>query len=118
MNKLSNVRVLVVEDDAAIAMLIEDMLDELGYEIGASVARLAKAFEVLDSLDFDVAILDVNVDGEPVFPLARRLSEQGKPIVFSTGYGRAGLPAEFANYPVLAKPFSMSELQRVLETVA
>lgn len=117
MNKPSHSRVLVVEDDSAVAMLIEDMLEELGYQIAASAPRLANAFEIIDTLDFDVAILDVNVDGEPVFPLAQRLSEQGKPIVFSTGYGRAGLPAEFAACPVLAKPFSMSDLQRTLQVL-
>ncbi len=79
--------------------------------------RFAKAFEIIDSLDFDLAVLDVNVDGEPVFPLAQRLREQGKQIMFSTGYGRAGLLVEFAGCPVLAKPFSMSDLQRGLETV-
>lgn len=106
--------ILLVEDESTVAMLIEDMLWELGYRTVVSVARLAEAFETLDSTDFDVAILDVNVHGESVFPLARRLSEQGKPIVFSSGYGQSGLPAEFDDCVMLAKPFSVEDLQRAL----
>lgn len=106
--------ILLVEDESTVAMLIEDMLWELGYRTVVSVARLAHAFETLDSTDFDVAILDVNVHGEPVFPLAQRLSEQGKPIVFSSGYGQSGLPAEFHDCVMLAKPFSVEDLQRAL----
>lgn len=117
MNERPGLRVLVVEDDAVISMLIEDMLDELGHVIDASVARLATAFELLDSLHFDVAILDINIHGEPVFPLAQRLSTLGKPMIFSTGYGQAGLPAEFEKCPVLAKPYSLADLKRVLEAL-
>lgn len=106
--------ILLVEDESTVAMLIEDMLWELGYRTVVSVARLAQAFETLDSTDFDVAILDVNVHGESVFPFAQRLSEQGKPIVFSSGYGQSGLPAEFDGCVMLAKPFSVEDLQRAL----
>lgn len=115
MSKLVGSSVLVVEDDSAVAMLIEDMLEELGCRVVASVPRLAKAFDLVETLDFDVAILDVNVAGEPVFPLASRLQALGKPIVFSTGYGRAGLPADFSRHAVLAKPFSIGELRQALE---
>lgn len=110
-------RILLVEDEATVAMLLEDMLEELGYHTVASVARIGKAFEMLESLEFDVAILDVNVNGELVFPLAQRISEKGKPIVFSSGYGRSGLPAAFDTCAMLAKPFSIQDLERALKAI-
>lgn len=109
--------VLIVEDEAIVAMLLEDMLEELGHQTVASIARIGKAFETLESLEFDVAILDVNVNGELVFPLAQSISEKGKPIVFSSGYGRGGLPRQFDNCAMLAKPFSIQDLKRALEAI-
>ncbi|ARP90710.1 hypothetical protein CAL14_10730 [Bordetella genomosp. 9] len=114
MNDSLDLRVFVVEDDATVALLIEDMLDELGCRVVASIARLSRAFEAADAHDFDVAILDVNVGGEQVFPFAEHLRERGKPFVFSTGYGRAGIPAPLASRPVLAKPFSIEDLARAI----
>jgi two-component SAPR family response regulator len=112
MRDLSGLRVLVVEDEGPIALLIEDMLDELGCNVVASVARLTKAFETAENKEVEFAVLDVNVNGEQIFPFARLLSERGVPFIFSTGYGAAGLPPDLANRPVVAKPFSLSELSR------
>lgn len=110
MSAFPGLRVLVVEDEATVAMLIEDMLEELGCEIAASVASLSKAIDIAPVVDVDLAMLDVNVAGEMVFPVALLLQERQIPVLFSTGYGMAGLPAEFSACPVLAKPFSQSEL--------
>ncbi|CAM3561889.1 response regulator [Bordetella flabilis] len=117
MSELIGSRVFLVEDETGVAMLIEDMLEELGCELVASVAHLAQAFDVVASTVFDVAILDVNVSGEQVFPLASTLATRGIPIVFSTGYGMAGIPEEMRVYPVLAKPFAFDELKRTLVSV-
>jgi CheY-like chemotaxis protein len=114
MSELLGVRVFLVEDESGVAMLIEDMLEELGCELVASVAHLAQAFDVTQSTVFDVAILDVNVSGEQVFPLASALAARGIPIVFSTGYGMAGIPEDMRAYPVLAKPFAFDDLKRTL----
>jgi CheY-like chemotaxis protein len=114
MSELLGLRVFLVEDESGVAMLIEDMLEELGCELVASVAHLAQAFDVTESTVFDVAILDVNVSGEQVFPLASALAVRGIPIVFSTGYGMAGIPEDMRVYPVLAKPFSFDDLKRIL----
>lgn len=103
---------LVVEDEGAIAMLIEEMLEDLGCEIVASVARLAAAQERASTAHIDLAILDVNLAGERAFPVAQILRSRGIAFVFSTGYGASGVPAEFAGYPVLHKPFSEEELRR------
>ncbi|AMZ70966.1 MULTISPECIES: response regulator [Pseudomonas] len=112
MTPFVGVRVLVVEDEGAVALLIEDMLEEFGCEVVASVARLAAARDMAGSVQVDLAILDVNLAGERVFPVAEILRGRHIPFLFSTGYGASGLPAEYAGCPVLHKPFSQSELQQ------
>jgi CheY-like chemotaxis protein len=111
MTAFPGIKVLLVEDEGAIAMLIEEMLEDLGCTVVASVARLAKALEVANVLDVDLAILDVNLAGEYVFPVARALRGRNIPFLFSTGYGASGLPEEFADCPVLHKPFAESDLR-------
>lgn len=112
MTPFAGVRVLVVEDEGAIAMMVEQMLEELGCEVLASVAQLATALEIAHVVEVDLAILDVNLAGERVFPVAEILRDRGIPFLFSTGYGVSGLPSEFARCPVLHKPFSQSDLQQ------
>lgn len=114
MTELSGLRVLVVEDEGFVALMIEDMLEELGCEVAASVAQLASAREIAATAEIDLAILDVNLDGQPVFPVAEILRERQIPLVFSTGYGISGLPPEFSGHPVLGKPFSIGDLQRTM----
>lgn len=109
--RLSGLKALVVEDEASVAFLIEDMLQELGCEIVASVATLAKACRMAATGTFDFALLDVNLNGERAFPAAEILRSRNIPFVFSTGYGPVGLPAEFANRPVVTKPFSAEQLR-------
>jgi len=114
MTELSGIRVLVVEDEGVVALMIEDMLQDLGCEIAASAARLADACEIAASAEIDLAVLDVNVNGQPVFPVAEVLRERQIPFVFSTGYGASGLPQEFDGHPVLGKPFSERELRKTI----
>lgn len=102
---------LLVEDEGAIAMLIEEMLEDFGCTVVASVAQLAKALHVANVVDVDLAILDVNLAGERVFPVAHILRARGIPFLFSTGYGASGLPGEFADCPVLHKPFAETDLR-------
>jgi CheY-like chemotaxis protein len=111
---LSGLRVLLVEDEGHIAMLIEDMLAELGCELVASVARIPDALVAAETQAIDVAVLDVNVAGEKVFPVAEVLRRRGTPFVFSTGYGRSGLDPEFQSSPVLPKPFTFGQLEQAL----
>jgi CheY-like chemotaxis protein len=101
-----------VEDEGTVAMLIEEMLEDLGCTVVASVPRLALAREKAGTAQVDLAILDVNLAGERVFPVAEILRGRGVPFLFSTGYGASGLPEAFAQSPVLHKPFSESELQQ------
>ena len=111
---LDGKRVLVVEDEAAIAMLLEDMLLDFGCVVVGPAARLAAALDLTQRESFDIAILDVNVAGEPIYPVAEALAERGVPLVFSTGYGGAGIKEPFRDRPVVQKPFSQSDLKRTL----
>ena len=111
---LSGLRVLVVEDEALIAMLIEDALEGLGCTLLAVASTLKEALEMAASLDIDLAILDVNLNGQPVFPVAEVLSARGVPFVFSTGYGAAGVSDAFGTAPVLSKPFVQSDVALAL----
>ena len=116
MPDLTGVRVLVVEDEGAVAFMIEEMLEDLGCEVAASVASLARAEDAVRSLAFDAALLDVNLAGATTFDLARELDRRQLPYVFSTGYGNAGLPPDLRDRPVLTKPFAASDLHHALRT--
>ncbi len=111
-------RVLVVEDEMTVAMLIEDMVSELSFEVAGVVPRLEDAMGMLDSESFDLAMLDVHLNGKAVFPFATELQEREIPFLFATAYGRRGIPAELAAHPVLQKPFGPVELRRALLNLA
>lgn len=104
-------RVLVVEDEYLIRMLLEDMLADLGYEVAAAVGTIAEASELAASGEFSAAILDVNLDGEEIFPVADILVKRGMPFVFVTGYGQGSLPDAYRAHPALQKPFQAEQLQ-------
>ena len=108
-------RLLVVEDEYLIRMLLEDMLDDLGYGIAAAVGTLSEAQQIAADGDFSAAILDVNLDGQEIYPVADILSRRNIPFVFVTGYGV--LPGEYADRPRLCKPFKMAELLSAISDV-
>jgi CheY-like chemotaxis protein len=111
---LTGLRVLVVEDEAAISLLLEDMLLDFGCTVVGPAARLATALQTVEREALDLAILDVNVAGEPIYPVAEILEKKGVPFVFSTGYGSAGIKDAFRNRPVLQKPFAQHDLKQKL----
>lgn len=116
--RLTAPRVLVVEDEMTVAMLIEDMVGELAYEVAAVVPRLEDAMRLLDSDIFDLAMLDVHLNGKTVFPFARELEAREIPFLFATAYGPRGIPEEFQGHMVLQKPFGPVELRRALISLA
>jgi CheY-like chemotaxis protein len=110
-------RVLVVEDEYLIRMLLEDMLAELGYGVAAAVGSITEASKFAGDGEFQIAILDVNLDGEEVYPVADILAGRGKPFVFVTGYGEQSLPERYRNHPSLQKPFQADQLERTLSSL-
>jgi CheY-like chemotaxis protein len=108
-------RILVVEDEPMIVMLIESLLEELGCIVADVAAKPASALQIIGSTGIDAAILDVNLNGVDSFGIANVLAERRIPFVFATGYGGSRLPPEFAGRPVLQKPYRIEELAQALE---
>nr|WP_272873183.1 response regulator [Sphingomonas arenae] len=109
--------ILVVEDEPLIAMMLEDFLETLGHRIHASCDNVSAALGACESGGFDVAILDVNLKGEAVWPVAKRLQEKGVPFVIASGGHVEPPPAEFASVPMLEKPYTIDRITPVLERV-
>jgi CheY-like chemotaxis protein len=112
---LQGVKVLVVEDEYLVAALMEDMLESAGCVVAGPIPRLAQALDAASSEACDVAVLDVNLAGERVYPVADILAQRNVPFVFVTGYGV--LPGEYANRPRLCKPFKMADLLDTLSDI-
>jgi CheY-like chemotaxis protein len=106
--------VLLVEDEALVSFHVEDMLRDLGCRDIWHAATVREALALLGRCRPDMAVLDVNLSGEMVFPVAERLRRAGVPFVFATGYGRRGLPEPWAQCPVLQKPFDADALSATL----
>jgi PAS domain S-box-containing protein len=106
-------RLLLVEDEALTGMMMSDMLTELGFDVIGPFGRVADAMAALKREDFHAAVLDVNLDGEAVYPVADAVVERGLPFVFVTGYSSEGIDRRFAQVPVLQKPIERQMLQNV-----
>jgi CheY-like chemotaxis protein len=111
---LSGLRVLVVEDEMMVLMLIEDMLSDLGCESVATAASVDQALALMDRQVFDVAMLDVNLNGEKSYPVADALVARHVPFVFATGYSDRVTREGYPEQPVLKKPFKFEELVEML----
>lgn len=107
-------RILVVEDEMLVALMLEDILDSLGHQVVGPAMRLPQALELAATCEVDLAILDINLDGSKSFPVADVLSKRGVPFLFATGYGVAGLEAPYKDRFVLSKPFAPHTLQAAL----
>ena len=100
----SKLHILVVEDESILIMSIEDALTDAGHTF-VTASRIKKAIALAEAEAIDCAILDVNVAGEDIYPVAAILRRRGIPFVLSSGYGRDTLPAEYRERPILAKPY-------------
>jgi len=107
-------RVLVVEDEAIIAMYVEDVISTFGYSVAGVVTNVAEALAFIEKHAIDAAVLDINLKGSLVFPFADALLRRGIPFVFASSYGEGGIPARYRVGPVVQKPFAPSELHRAL----
>jgi CheY-like chemotaxis protein len=107
--------IFLVEDEVMIRMMVADMLEELGYSIAAESGEIGDALKLAQSVEFDLAILDVNVNGKGISPVADLIAARHLPFIFATGYGSSGLPAEYRDRPALQKPFQIESLERAIE---
>jgi CheY-like chemotaxis protein len=112
--KLRQRRVLLVEDEVMVAMLVEDMLSDFGCEVIGPAARVEEALKLVGEAQIDVAILDVNLNGHETYPVADALVALGVPFVFATGYGAGSLRDGYRDRPTLQKPFQQHDLVRAL----
>jgi len=113
---LNGLRLLIVEDEAMVAMMVEDMLEDLGCVVVDVAGTLSRGLALVadPGLDLDGAILDVNLGGDKVYPVAEALTARGIPFIFATGYGIGGIAETFSHVPALAKPYETRALQEML----
>jgi CheY-like chemotaxis protein len=114
---LAGTRVFIVEDEALILDTLQDMLEALGCKVVESATRVGEALSKAPALAMDVAVLDVNVAGERIDPVADLLADRGVPFLFATGYGRSSLAAAHRERVVLTKPYRTSDLKVALAAV-
>jgi DNA-binding response OmpR family regulator len=112
---LSGRSVFLVEDEVMIRMMVADMLEELGYKVAAEAGDITEALRLADATQFDIAILDVNVNGKVISPVADLIKAKGCPFIFATGYGSSGLPEQYRDRPALQKPFQLDALAKTIE---
>ena len=105
--------VLIVEDEMCLAMMLEDILTDAGHKV-LKAARLPAALALAESEAIDGAILDINLAGVQVFPVADMLARRRIPYLFASAYGDAGLPDDYRQQPVLQKPYGHEQLQQAL----
>lgn len=108
-------RVLIVEDEVLIAMMLQDMVADAGLEVEGVANSLNAGIDLANRGDFDLAILDVNLNGEEVYPVAEILQKRGIPFIFSTGYGADGIRSGFDSAPQVLKPFQQNLLVAALK---
>jgi len=112
---LTGRRVLIVEDESLVAMLLETILEDMGCTpIGPAASIDEGLAMVADGDNLDAALLDVNLAGRLVFPVAEALQARGVPFVFSTGYGEGGLPDEWRGQATIQKPFTEATVRDAL----
>lgn len=107
--------VLLVEDEVMIRMMVSDMLADLGHTIAGEAGEIEEAMRLAQTAEFDLAILDVNVNGQTIAPVADVIKRRKRPLLFSTGYSLDGLPEKYRDRPALQKPFRIDTLQSAID---
>jgi CheY-like chemotaxis protein len=112
---LSGLRVLVVEDEMMLLLMIEGMLGDMGCESLSAAATVKQALALVEAQTFDVAMLDLNLNGDRAYPIADALAARRVPFLFATGYGTEGVIEGYRDHPVLRKPYRFHDLVSTLE---
>jgi len=110
-------KVLIVEDEFMVALFLEQSLEELGFEIAATVANLDAALRAVEAGGFDIAILDINISGQMSYPVADALRQRGIPFFFSTGYQGTDIPDPYGSFPRVHKPLTSTMVKAMVEKV-
>jgi DNA-binding response OmpR family regulator len=110
-------RILIVEDEMMIAIMLEDMLDELGCAVAGIAGKPEEAMAFIESQPIEAAILDVNLNGIQSFEIAAALDKRGVPFMFSTGYGAIVVEERYRTRPVLQKPFRQEDLEAAVNVM-
>ena len=110
-------KALIVEDEPLVALELEQVLRSACFGISGCVGSIERALAVLDKCGCDFAVLDANLRGKSVEPVAAALKDRGKPVLFVSGYGRSCLPASFFDAPLVSKPFKAAELIRAVKEI-
>jgi len=108
---------LLIEDEVMIRMMVADMLEELGHNVAGEAGEISQAIKLVQSTEFDLAILDVNLNGQMSTPVADTIKESKRPFIFATGYGAAGVPDGYRDQPTLQKPFTIEKLAEIVDEV-
>ena len=109
--------ILIVEDEPLIAMMLEDFIVSLGHQVSGNCDSVSSALKEVERSEFDLAILDINLKGESVWPVASALRNKGTPFVLATGGHVDPPPAEFANVPTIEKPYTIDRVTPIIEAV-
>jgi CheY-like chemotaxis protein len=117
MDQLASRRIFVVEDSPVVAEMLEAMLEDLGCDVVGPMGNLAIALEMAAGEKIDAAVIDLNIRGGKVFPVARTLAERGIPFLVVSGYGDFSMPEEWQDRPTLTKPFSQDALEAALKAL-
>lgn len=112
---VEDLRVLVIEDEALVGMLLEDMLQDIGCASVELISRFDEGLRAAQDGHFNLAVLDVNLDGVISFPIAEQLIARNIPLVFATGYGSVGMDPSYAHVPTLQKPFFFKDLEQAIQ---
>jgi DNA-binding response OmpR family regulator len=117
MTMTSTRSILIVEDEPLIAMMLEDFIQSLGHEVSGNCDSVGSALKEVEKGAFDLAILDINLKGESVWPVASALRDKGTPFVLATGGHVDPPPAEFAGVPTIEKPYTIDRVTPIIEAV-
>ena len=109
--------ILLVEDEALIRMMLVEMLQELQHRVVAEAGSIEGALAYAETAAFDLAILDINVRGRNIEPVAEIVERRGLPFIFMTGYSDSALPQKFSGKPYIQKPCSLQKLQQAISSV-
>ncbi|WP_284273511.1 response regulator [Bradyrhizobium iriomotense] len=109
--------IFLVEDEALIRMMLVEMVEELGHEVIAEAGNVDEARSLAEIEQYDLAILDVNLHGMNVEPVAEVIAARDLPLFFLSGYGSGGIPDQFKGAPVLSKPCELEALKRTIDAV-